>query len=517
MTTFALIVAIAALGTGLSRWVRLPLAPAVLLTALLCRLLPLPLEAADVETALVLSATFLVFALGAWVDPRGAARGQPALLVLGKLVVLGGLATAASLAAGFDAQSALWMGLALASSSSMTATEMLRRRERAYEPVGRILTGGLLAHDGATVVLLSLLVVGARGVMDLGGAALGFAALAGLASVTTRWIAPALLYARDADDEQQLLTVLAVLAAFLAAALLAGLPLVTGAFFAGLSLAPFPSGGIVRGHVGAFRDFFLPLFLASLGTLVTLPERGELLVVIVAVVAILIVQPMLMVPLGRRAGLTLHEAVEGSLLLATSGELALIVAITGTAEGRIDDASLRVVAAVAVVTMGLLPWTSSRAIVRGIVEAVPSRAVAIDPALSGHVVVIGCGAHTRTFVERLHAEGIGVVVVDHDPDVIARLEALGIACVRGDGRSARDLARAGAASARAFVSTLPDRADTQRLVQIAGGKPVWARVFDPAAGAALAAVGADPIVAATAAAEDFLVWFEDWDLTAPRA
>src|SRR5690606_124485 len=144
------------------------------------------------------------------------------------------------------------------------------------------------------------------------------------------------------------LTVLAVLSAFLAASLVTGLPLVAGAFFAGLALAPFPSGGIVRGHVGAFRDFFSPLFLASLGALVTLPTLNELAVVSIAVLAILVVQPLLLVPLGRRAGLTLHEAVEGSTLLATCGELALVVAITGVGEGHIDDASLRVVAAVAV-------------------------------------------------------------------------------------------------------------------------------------------------------------------------
>jgi Kef-type K+ transport system membrane component KefB len=62
------------------------------------------------------------------------------------------------------------------------------------------------------------------------------------------------------DEETLLLVVLAILFLFIGAGDLLELPLVAGAFLAGVSLSTFPVRGIVRGQLSSLSDFFLAIF-----------------------------------------------------------------------------------------------------------------------------------------------------------------------------------------------------------------------------------------------------------------
>jgi Kef-type K+ transport system membrane component KefB len=78
------------------------------------------------------------------------------------------------------------------------------------------------------------------------------------------------------DDETLLLVVLSILFVFLGGAYLLELPLVTGAFLAGLALSGFPVNLLVRGQLNSINDFFHALFFTALGAFLPLPSFGEL-------------------------------------------------------------------------------------------------------------------------------------------------------------------------------------------------------------------------------------------------
>src|SRR5690606_24793194 len=95
----------------------------------------------------------------------------------------------------------------------------------------------------------------------------GTIALAALAYALLSWVAPT-LERLDDEDEVMLVVLLAVLFAFVGLADLLALPIVTGAFLAGVALSRHPLSGMARTLLGSIAEFFSALFFLSLGALI---------------------------------------------------------------------------------------------------------------------------------------------------------------------------------------------------------------------------------------------------------
>jgi monovalent cation:H+ antiporter-2, CPA2 family len=217
-----------------------------------------------------------------------------------------------------------------------------------------------------------------------------------------------------------------VLFAFAGACQVMGLPLVMGAYFAGMALSRFPEAGVVRSYVVSFSDFFSIVFFVTLGTVLVLPRPMDLLAEGILIASILLVRPLLLVPLVRRIGLTVRSSIEAVTLLAQSGEVALVVALVGLERGHIDESVLGVVAVVVVATMSLIPWLSSDQVALRLTRWYPFGDHAPLPeAPRGHVLLLGCGEAGRVLLQRLQDKGHPVVVLDDDPAVVEALRKKG--------------------------------------------------------------------------------------------
>lgn len=510
MTTLAWLVGLAAFASALGLLARLPTGPLAILAGFLLRSSDAPLDLTLVQDGLRLSVTFLVFALGAEIDIRHVGRHLRASagITLAQFALMAGLATIATLYAEVPFETSAHLVLAIGASSSLVVLAALRRKERFFEPTGRLVIGVVLLQDLAVVLGLAILGWPAMPAMQAGRAVLGLVGLMLAAAAIARWVAPRFLVRKDLDEEERLLFMLSVLFAFVGLAAWVDLPLVTGAFFAGLSMSRFPVGGIIRGHVQSFSDFFTLTFYVALGTMIAVP-RGTLSFHEAAfVLAFLLVRPIVLFPLVRRTGLHVRAALESVALLSQTGELALIVAIVGMERGALDEGALAVIVGAVVLTLTFVPLLSSDRTTFWLLRLFPGRRSAMPSSARPQVLLIGCGEGGKATLRKLQEQHVSVLVIDDDPSVVDALTQAEVPALRGDALDPSVLGQAGAERARVVISTLPRIEDNERLGIQLHGRPLFVRVFAEEHAERLRARGARPVIEAELAEKVFLEWYE---------
>ncbi len=516
MTGFALLLAGAAVGLGIAHFMRLPSIPLLLVVgALLGFTGAVPPEL--LQDAIVLGVTFLVFFAGLELNPERVGEQRRAVLWVGlvQFFVLGVTGLAVALALGHDLTAALYLALAMTASSTLVVVRLLQSRQQLFEPFGRLVLGVLLLQDLAIILLIPVVTRLPEGSWAVVEGLLAAGGLAGAALLFARLGGPRLALSFRHDEETLLLVVLGVLFAFIAAASFLGLPLIAGAFLAGVALSPFPTGLVVRGPLLSLSDFFLAIFFVALGGLVGRPDLIALGQSLVFVVLLIVVTPIVVTAVAERMGLSTRPAVESGLLLAQASEFSLVVGLWGLMAGQISVRVFTTVALVTVITMLLTPFIGTDRVTWRLMRLHPLRREPeiVDPP-SDHILLLGCGDSGMPLLETLIASGHQMVVVDDDAAIIERLQDGDVPCVRGDGSDRDVLERVGARNARLIISTIRRAHDNAEVLRFAAGVPTVVRVFDGASADLISSLGGTPVVYGDAGADGFLDWFTRSGVTA---
>jgi Kef-type K+ transport system membrane component KefB len=511
MIGIAILLGGAAVGYAFARWRGLPAVPFLLIAGLILEMLGLLPERALLEDTVILGLAFLVFAAGIELNPRrvgsqrrtairvgGAQFGVLALLTLGAMLVIG-----------LELRQASYLALAVAASSTLLVVRLLQQRKQMFEPFGRLVLGVLLLQDLLVIVLLPVLVGIQDGLLAVLQGLAATAVLVAAAFVCIRWIAPWLILRLGLDEEEQLLVTLAILFLFIGGAVSMGLPMIAGAFLAGVALSPFPVNGIVAGQIRSISDFFVAIFFTALGGLVGVPAMGDLFLALVLAALVVIVTPVVVVLIAEAAGLSARASIEAGLLLSQTSEFSLVVVLQGWAAGHLEERIVTIVVMVTVMTMFLTPFLASNRMTWRLMAYHPlrRRAPAFDPP-HGHVLLIGAGDNGMPLLETLLAAERNVVVIDDDPAVIETLREGEVPCIRGDGSDFEILRQAGAADAQIIISTMRRPRDSLHVLNRVPDVPVLVRVFDQDDAEGVRRRGGIPISYADAATEDFLMWLD---------
>ncbi|MEJ2540898.1 MAG: cation:proton antiporter, partial [Gemmatimonadota bacterium] len=315
------------------------------------------------------------------------------------------------------------------------------------------------------------------------------------------------LLARVEDEpELILLAALTLLFAFLGVGAAMGIPVVVGAFLAGVALSSFPVDGMVRSVLTPIGDFFAAIFFTALGALVVTPTLGQIGEALLLAVGVVVVTIPLVTVLAIRSGLSTRPAVEAGLMLAQTSELSLALGLTGMMAGHIGPDVFTVIALVTVGTMLLTPVLTTDRVARGLAHRIPQRQSLEDDPPRDHVLVLGAGSTGSALLEDLILADCTLVVVDDDPGLAARLREAGIVVVRGNASDPRILAAAGASRARLIISTLHHPRDVETLLETTEGVPILVRVFDEPEARWMRARGAEPVLFHQASARGLLQW-----------
>lgn len=512
MNETTLLALAAAIGVAAAQRMRLPAVPILVLCGFAISWLPgsdgIRVDG-DVPT---LALAYLVFAAGLELEPARLVGNLGTALRVGvaQFVVVGGLGTLVASALGFEHAPAAAIGVGLAGSSTIVGVRLLIDRGQLGEAFGRVVLGVLLLQD-----LLMMLALAAIGSLGVGGAGpFPAAPLAGVAAmigghVLLRRLGPRWIGRHDGRPSLMILIASSGLFAFLGIAHYTGLPLVVGAFAAGVSLSAFPVGGMIRAPIASIGVFVSAIFFVALGGSIETPTARDLVVAGALLAVVVLATPIVVATAALRSGLARREAVEAGLLLAQCGELTLVLAVLGKALGILDEAAFSALSLATVISMMATPLFATDRFAWWLTARLPRRALEAIPPIEGHVVLLGCGRNSEVLLEMLRVAEVPLVVVDRDPGIVASLRERGIESICGEGSDPHVLEAVRARSARAVVSTIRRVGDNLRLLRrlrSGEGPLVIVRAFFDEDTARLSRLGAEVVSEAeVGAAETTLV------------
>lgn len=518
MTAIAILLLAAAIAFGLSKLLRLPAIPLLLLSGAGLNLLaghaaykvPQDLISEMIQIGLAV----LVFTAGVELSPRRM-RGRTralTILALTQFFMLGACGVLTAVFLGYSWMTALYLGCALSASSTLVVVRHLQQRRQMFEPYGRLVLGVLLLQDIFIILIMVALLKSPQGWLMLCNGVANAVALGIFALGVHRWLVPYIVKRMKLDDEELMLAALAALFAFSTMAHLLDLPFLVGAFFAGFAISAFPMNGLVRGMLGSLSGFFLALFFISAGAFLTIPSLEILGHSLIFMVVLILVTVFLVAIVAEVLGYSSRAAVEAGLLLSQTSEFSLLLALTGVASGQVTAEIFSMIALITVSTMTLTPLISRESVALRLVKWHPRyrSGEAACEVMQNHAVLLGYGRAGPRTVTALKERGISMVVVDEDAGVIRQLIAQGIPCVQGNGSDLRTLERAHCREAKVVFCSMRRTRDAQLALNYLKDSPVKVivRVFETFEEDMVRAAGGQPVQTAFAAAAQFLEWTE---------
>lgn len=281
------------------------------------------------------------------------------------LPFLGGLGL--GLALGESTETSVFLGAALAATSAGITSATFLELGIARRPAARTVLGAAVVDDILALILLSIAVgMAAEGGVDIGDIALSLAvALAFVAFVTlggTRLLQsrPQLLQAPRFADSPLLPAVILCLglAAFAAEI---GLAALIGAFLAGMIVAETKDHNSIEEEVRPLYWFFPPFFFAFIGIELDLDAlfSADALLLLAAVTVLAAATKLIPAYLASRS-LGREEAAIVGVGMIPRGEVGIVVASIGAAEGVVDAELFGVVVGMSILTTLVAPFVLRR-------------------------------------------------------------------------------------------------------------------------------------------------------------
>jgi Na+:H+ antiporter len=329
-----------------------------------------------------LGVVFLLFWVGLETRLSEMRAVGPISLAVGSagVVVPFALGTGLGLALGEGTSTSVFLGAALAATSAGITSATFLELGIARTPAARTVLGAAVIDDVLALILLSVAVgISGDGGVDIGKIALSlaiavafvvFVALGGTQLLARR---PQLLKAPRFAASPLLPAVLVCLglAAFAAEI---GLAALIGAFLAGMIVAETKDHNSIEEEVRPLYAFFPPFFFAFIGIELNLDSlfSGHALLLLAAVTVIAAAAKY--VPAHRASRrLGRREAAIVGVGMVPRGEVGIVVASIGAAEGVVDAELFGVVVAMSILTTLIAPFVLRR-ITRGSPPGEPSPA-----------------------------------------------------------------------------------------------------------------------------------------------
>jgi glutathione-regulated potassium-efflux system protein KefB len=404
--------------------------------------------------------------------------------------VLGVLAFAIGLA---QWRGAVIGGLALAMSATAIALKILEERGHLQQPYGQRAFAILLFQDMSVVPLLALmpLLVPSGGGELPNFAATGFAAVRiGLAIaavvVAGRYLLNPALALLARAGAREAMTAASLLVVLGAAALMqfVGMSMALGAFLAGVMLAGSNYRHELEADIEPFRGLLLALFFMGVGMSIDLDVvRANVLIIAAAAIVITLLKAGIVAVLFRATCPSAGEALRAGSVLTAAGEFAFVLVPFAVSLGAMAAPEGSLFAAIAAVTMLLGPPFAalSDAALARLDRAHPPEPDDFD-GVRGAALVIGFGRFGQIASQCLLAEGVDVVTIDNDPEMITVAGRFGFKVYYGDGTRLDVLRAAITKDVRLVAVCVDKRAAADRTVDLVRaefpGVKLYVRSYD---------------------------------------
>jgi monovalent cation:proton antiporter-2 (CPA2) family protein len=456
-----------------------------------------------------LGVVLLLFVIGIEIKPSRLWKMKRLVLGLGTLQVLitGSLITViVHEFLGTSWKISLLTGSALALSSTAFVLQLLRERKLLYSEYGRPAVAILLLQDLAVIPLLAF--VSLMAAPELTIAEDIFIALAEALPIlaviifAARYFIKTLLKVLTRFGSPEIFTASALLLVLGTAQAMEsiGLSMAMGAFTAGLLIADSSYRHQIVAEIQPFRGLLLGLFFMTMGMSLNLELfLDNPLVLVLVVVALMAVKFITLWPLSRLFGIQQKASVSAALLLAQSGEFALVLFALANGMGLLDELLFQHLLIVVMLSMLATP----------VLEKLAYRVFSAsqrDSAMMSDADVDGTGQETRPVILAgfgrmghrigyiLESMQVPFVAIDTDASLVARGRAEGKSVYFGDAQRPEVLRAAGVIDAALVIVSIDDIDARERVVSSLHSAfpevPVFARGHDLANCRSLGGLGA---------------------------
>jgi monovalent cation:proton antiporter-2 (CPA2) family protein len=371
-------------------------------------------------------------------------------------------------------ETAVLLGAALALSSTAMVLQILSEQKALMTSHGRGAFAVLLMQDLAVVPLLALVPLlassAAGGEIGLGRnvlfALLESVAFVGLVVVAGRYLLTPVLHRVARTGNPEIFTATAVLLVIGAALASehAGLSMAMGAFLAGLLISESAFRHQVIAEIEPFRGFLLGLFFMSMGLMFNFESfLSHPFQMLALVISLLVLKAAIIFPLARLYRLKTRQAFAVALLLAQSGEFALVAFALARQAGLIDADVFQKLLPIVLLSMLLTPFlaVAARRIAGNRPNVPVEQSEVVDTA---PIVIAGYGRVGRRVGEILTRAGQPFIAIDSDSMLVSRARKSGNPVYYGNVSQSGLLRSLGAGGAQIIVVTLNDPEATTRLV-----------------------------------------------------
>jgi Kef-type K+ transport system membrane component KefB len=422
------------------------------------------------ETFASLGIVLLLFIIGLGLNPKVIKDVGKVAVITGVAQVIGttiiGIGIAMTGIVGLDFKSAVFVGLAMAFSSTIIILKLISDKKEQTRLYGKITIGMLLVQDIlATMALVFVSASGDKGVSPTEILLLfGKSLLLGL---VVYLIGSRILprFQRLLSGSTEFLFLFALAWGFSVATLfdLIGFSLEVGALFAGVSLASLPYAQEISAKLKPLRDFFIVVFFISLGTHLGVDDIGSIIVpAIVLSLSVIIFNPaVIMVALGLQ-GYTKKTSFKAGMAMAQISEFSLVLVLLAERQGMISQQVVSMVTMVAIITIAISAymiiytdqiyyWLSERT------KLFEHRRLEYEQAGEEYeIILFGYQKGGNEFVKLFKNMAKKYVVIEYNPDTVDRLSDREIPHIFGDATDIELLSEIDIEKTKLVVSTITD-------------------------------------------------------------
>ena len=462
----------------MSRFVGLGIVPGFLIAGIAVGPSALSLidNQAEITHLAELGVVLLLFVIGIELKPARLWLMRRMVFGLGALqvIVTGALITAAAyFIFGLESRSAILIGPVLALSSTAFVLQLLSEQKLLASDYGRTSVAILLFQDLAVVPLLTLatlltvadLTIGE----DIGLVLVEAVVVLALVIFGGRYLLQPILQRVALLGSPEVFTTFTVLLVLGTAVLMTriGLSMAMGAFVAGLLIANSEFRHQIVAEVQPFRGLLIGLFFMSMGMsfelslLFTEPLASIGLVLMLMLAKIIVLWPLVML-FGHKG----KSAMAITLLLAQSGEFALIIFAVAFESALLDEGLFQQLVLIVILSMLATPPLAGLAnrLAISLRPGVKGDMVAEESARPVRLVIVGFGRVGRRVGEILESRDVPYVAVDNNALVIKRERFAGRSVFYGDARQPDVLRSLKAGEAGLVIVTVDDFKAAEQVV-----------------------------------------------------
>lgn len=410
----------------------------------------------NIEILAKLGVSLLLFMVGLKLDLKLIRTLGPVALAtgIGQVIFTSVLGTLIGLLMGYDFITASYIGIALTFSSTIIIIKLLSDKKEVNLLHGKVALGMLIVQD--IIVVFAMMVLSAIGIQSnvtdngsltkLSTAVGSTLVLFILLWAFTKFLATSLM--RKVTRSAELIIIFVISWACFLSSLgnALGFGIELGGLLAGITLASTPFREAVVTKLSPLRDFLLLFFFINLGSHLNFSRMDEqVLPSLIFSLFVLIGNPIIVMIIMGVMGYRKRTGFLTGLTVAQISEFSLIFIAMGMQLNHVGEETMGLVTLVGLITIAMSVYmiTYSHLLFRKLEPLLsiferqkPIREITVkkevDQQKNYDVILFGLGRYGKSIAQELVNQGMKVLGVDYNPDVVRQWHLQGCDVQYGD-------------------------------------------------------------------------------------